>query len=122
MKTILVVDNAYSTLILLKEEFKEAGYEVLTAQTGSEALEILKNSSKTVNLVITNLRHPGLDKLDFIRFIKRHWPDLPVICHTALSGYDQLAPGDRPFDVLVEKSSDLTKLKNVVDKFFGNQE
>jgi DNA-binding NtrC family response regulator len=120
-KTILIVDNAYSTLLLLKEEFEGAGYEVLTTDSGEEALEILNNSSKPVNLVITNLRHAGPHTLDFIWLFKRNWPDLPVICLTALSEYKGLPPPDRPFDDLVEKSSDLTKLKNSVVKLIGKE-
>jgi DNA-binding NtrC family response regulator len=119
MKTILVVDNAYSTLLMLREEFEGAGYEVLTTDSGKEALEILKNPSKLVNLVITNLRHAGPNRLDFIWLLKKTWPDLPVICLTALSAYKELASHDRPFDELVEKSSDLTKLKNSVEKLIG---
>jgi len=116
MKTILAVDNAYPTLLMLKEEFERAGYEVVTTDSGKEALEILNNPSKPVNLVITNLRHSGPHTLDFIWLIKRNWPDLPVICHSALFEYNDLPPHDRPFDAFVEKSSDLTKLKNSVAK------
>lgn len=119
MKTILVVDNSYSTLLLLKEEFEEAGYEVLTTESGQEACEILNDPSKTVDLVITNLRHAGLDMLDFIWFIKKTWPDLPVICHTALSKYRDLTLQERPFDDFVDKSSDLSKLKDSVDRLIG---
>jgi CheY-like chemotaxis protein len=114
MKTILIVDDAYSTLVLLKEEFEGAGYEVLTTDSGNEALEILNDPSKRVDLLITNLRHIGPKGLDFIRLIKKIWPDLPVICLTALSGYKDLPPDDRPFDDLVEKSYDLSKLKDSV--------
>lgn len=114
MKTILIVDDAYSTLVLLKEEFEGAGYEVLTTDSGNEALEILNDPSKRVDLLITNLRHTGPKGLDFIRLIKKIWPDLPVICLTALSGYKDLPPNDRPFDDLVEKSYDLSKLKDSV--------
>jgi DNA-binding NtrC family response regulator len=121
MKTILVVDNSYSTLLLLKEEFEEAGYEVLTTESGQEALEVLNNPSRTVNIVITNLRHAGLDMLDFIWLIKRTWPDLPVICHTALSKYKDLPLQERPFDDFIDKSSDLTKLKDSVDRLIGKK-
>jgi CheY-like chemotaxis protein len=114
MKTILIVDDAYSTLVLLKEEFEGAGYEVLTTDSGNEALEILNDPSKRIDLLITNLRHTGPKGLDFIRLIKKIWPDLPVICLTALSGYKDLPPDDRPFDDLVEKSYDLSRLKDSV--------
>lgn len=119
MKTILIVDNAYPTLLMLKEEFEGAGYEVLTTDSGEEVLEILNNSSKTVNLVITNLRHAGPHGLDFIWLIKKARQDLPVICFTALSEYQELPPHDRPYDAFVEKSSDLIKLKHSVDKLIG---
>jgi DNA-binding NtrC family response regulator len=120
MKTILVVDNAYPTLLMLQEEFAGAGYEVLTTDSGEAALEILEDPSKPVNLVITNLRHAGPHGLDFIWLIKKAWPDLPVICLSALSEYQRLPPHDRPFDAFVEKSSDLTKLKYSVEKLIGN--
>ena len=116
MKTILVVDNAYSPLLMLKEEFERAGYEVLTTDSGEEAIEILNDHSKSVKLVITNLRHSGPHTLDFIWLIKKNWPDLPVICHSALFEYNELPLHDRPFDGFVEKSSDLTKLKISVAK------
>ena len=119
MKTILVVDNAYSTLLMLKDEFEGAGYEVLITHSGKEALEILSDPSNFVNLVITNMRHTGPNGLDFIWLLKRNWPNLPVICLTALSTYKKLPPHDRPFDDLVEKSSDLNKLKNSVDNLIG---
>ena len=114
MKTILVVDSAYSTLVMLKEEFEGVGYEVLTTDSGKEALEILNKPSKPVNLVITNLHHTGPKGLDFLWLIKKTWPDLPIICLTAFSEYKELPPQDRPFDDLVEKSYDLSKLKDSV--------
>ena len=104
---------------MLKEEFEGAGYEVLTTDSGEKALETLNNPSKPVNLVITNLRHAGPNMLDFIWIIKRTRPDLPVICLSGLSEYNELSPHDRPFDAFVEKSSDLTKLKDSVDKLIG---
>ena len=119
MKTILIIDKEYSTLLMLKGEFAEVGYEVVTTDSGDRALEILNDPSKPVNLVITNLRHSGPDMLDFLWQIKRAWPDLPVICFTALSKYKELPPQDRPFDALIEKSSDLTKLKDSVDRHLG---
>jgi CheY-like chemotaxis protein len=118
-KTILIVDSSHATLLLLKEEFTVSGYAVLITESGHEALEILNNPAQTVDLVITNLRHPGPDMLDFIRFIKKTWPALPVICHTALSKYQALTLQERPFDDLVDKSSDLTTLKTSVARFIG---
>lgn len=120
MKTILAIDKSYSTPLMLKDEFKNAGYEVLTTDSGEKTLQILKDPSKAINLVITNLRHAGPHGLEFMWLIKRAWPDLPVICFTALSEHQKLPSKDRPFDVLVEKSfSDLTELKSNINRLIG---
>jgi DNA-binding NtrC family response regulator len=119
MKTILIVDKPFSTLLMLQGEFTTLGYPVLTTDSGTEALKILHDPANSVHLVITNLRHAGPQGLDFIRLIKKTWPELPVICHTALYEYGELASQEQPFDVFVEKSSDLTKLKDKVEKLIG---
>ena len=119
MKTILVVDQPYSTLLMLKGEFEGLGYEVLTTDSGEEALKLLNDPAKSVRLVITNLRHAGPHGLEFIRLIKKTRPKLPVICHTALYEYGELASDDRPFDVFVEKSSNLANLKYNVQKLIN---
>jgi DNA-binding NtrC family response regulator len=122
MKTILIIDKDYSTLLMLKGEFEEAGYGVVTSDSGDEALEILNNPSNPVSLVITNLRHAGPDMLDFLWQIKKDWPNLPVICFTALSKYKELPPHGRPFEALIEKSSDLTELKDSVDRYIAKMD
>ncbi|MGP8050976.1 MAG: response regulator [Desulfobaccales bacterium] len=120
MKTILIVDNAYPTLLMLRDEFEGTGYKVMTTDSGKKALEILDNPSIPVNLVIANLRHAGPDRLDFLWLIKKTRADLPVICFTALfDEYKELPPSNRPFDDLQEKSSDLSKLKDSVAKLIG---
>ena len=122
MQTILVVDNSPSTILLLQEEFGEAGYKVLATESGQEALDLLHDPQETVDLVITNLRHAGPDMLDFIWAIRKTRPDLPIICHTALSKYKDLKPQERPFDEFIDKSSDLTRLKNSVAGLIGKKQ
>ncbi len=119
MKTILGVDKDLSTLSMLKEEFQAAGFEALITDSGEEALKILKDPAKSVDLVVTNLRHAGPHGLEFIWLIKRTRPGLSVICFSALYEYQNLSPQDRPFDIFVEKSSDLTILKHSVTQLIG---
>ncbi len=119
MKTILIIDSSCHTLLMLQEEFAGAGYAVLTTESGQEALEILHDPVRPVDLVITNLRHSGPQGLAFIRLIKKARPGLPIICLTALSEYQELPAQERPFDAFVEKLSDLTALKDSVARFLG---
>jgi hypothetical protein len=80
-----------------------------------------KAKLKTI-LIVDNayptLRHVGPHGLKFILLIKKDWPKLPVICHTALFEYKEIPPHNRPFDDFGEKSSDLTKLKDSAYNLF----
>ena len=49
METILVVDDEKNYLLVLSAVLEEEGYEVLTAQSGPEALEIQKSSDLDLN-------------------------------------------------------------------------
>jgi DNA-binding response OmpR family regulator len=56
---ILIVDDEPSIRLFLSEELLDAGYTVITAASGEEALAILEK--KTVDLVLLDLRMPGMD-------------------------------------------------------------
>lgn len=81
MQTILVVDDEPNYLVILEELLREEGYEVFCAESGQQALEIIKQSD--LDLVITDMRMPGLDGLELLKSSKERNPDLPVIMITA---------------------------------------
>jgi len=62
---ILVVDDEKDTCLLLSQVLEKEGYDVDTANSGKEALSILKK--KKINLVITDLKMPEMDGLTFLR-------------------------------------------------------
>ena len=77
MKTILIVDDEPNYLIVLTELLREEGYDVFTAQCGEEGLKVVKEID--LDLVITDMRMPGLGGLALLKEIKSHNKDLPVI-------------------------------------------
>jgi two-component system NtrC family response regulator len=81
MKTILIVDDEPNYLIVLTELLQEEGYDVFTAQSGEEGLKIVKEID--LDLVITDMRMPGMDGLALLKEIKFHYKNLPVIMITA---------------------------------------
>lgn len=81
MHTVLVVDDEPNYLIVLSEILQEEGYEVFTAQNGTAALEIIKDTD--LDLIITDMRMPGMDGLALLKAVKAHKPSLPVIMVTA---------------------------------------
>ena len=81
MKTILIVDDEPNYLIVLTELLQEEGYDVFTAQCGEEGLKVVKEID--LDLVITDMRMPGLDGFALLKEIKSHNKNLPVIMITA---------------------------------------
>ncbi len=66
---ILLVDDDPTTLELLEETLRSAGYETQSVQSGARALEVL--SSKLVSAVLLDLLMPGMDGFEVIRHIRK---------------------------------------------------
>ena len=77
METILIVDDEKNYLLVLEALLVDAGYEVVTSDSANEALEIAL--SHDLDLVITDMRMPGLDGMEFLARLSSRQPDLPVI-------------------------------------------
>ncbi len=89
--SILVVDDETAHLETLERLFDKEGYEVLTAEDGDDALDILRDRS--VNLVITDLKMPGTDGMDLLRLTKKLRPDTEVILMTAFGTVERAVRG-----------------------------
>jgi two-component system, NtrC family, response regulator len=87
METILVVDDEKNYLLVLSAVLEEEGYEVLTALSGPEAIEIQKASD--IDLVLTDMKMPAMDGIDLLERIKAYDPDVPVIIMTAHGTVDK---------------------------------
>jgi two-component system NtrC family response regulator len=81
METVLIVDDEKNYTLILAAILEDEGFETLTANSGSEALEILSESD--VDLVLTDMKMPAMDGIDLLERVKHEDPDLPVIMMTA---------------------------------------
>ena len=82
-KKILVVDDNLSFLNLMKRLFNKSDHLIITADSAEEAEHILRYEEE-ISLIITDLKMPWLNGLDFCRRVKTLKPDLKIY---ALSGY-----------------------------------
>ena len=82
MKTILVVDDETRITQLARDYLAHAGFEVVTAHTGPDALAAFK--AQHPDLVVLDLGLPGLDGLDVTRALRKD-SNVPVIMLTARS-------------------------------------
>ena len=85
-KTILVVDDDASIRESFEKILKRTGYEVLTAENGEEALDIIRQQS--VDLVLSDLRMPKMGGLKLLKASKTLSPEIEVILMTAFGDVD----------------------------------
>jgi two-component system NtrC family response regulator len=81
MDTILVVDDEINYLTVMEALLGEAGYEVLTASSGLEALKLAGHAD--LDLVLTDMKMPKMSGIELLDQVHRLYPDLPVIIMTA---------------------------------------
>jgi two-component system NtrC family response regulator len=87
MHTILVVDDEPNYQIILAELLRDEGFEVFTANNGLEALPIVKQTD--LDLIISDMRMPGMDGIQLLAQVKEFNRDLPVILITAYADVEK---------------------------------
>ncbi len=80
MRTVLVVDDEPEIVRLVRDYLERAGFEVVSAANGDEALRLFHH--RRPDLVILDLGLPGQDGLDVARTVRRS-DEVPIIMLTA---------------------------------------
>jgi DNA-binding NtrC family response regulator len=81
MSRILIVDDELSMREFLKILLEKEGYEVTAAPDAARALQIVKQ--ETIDLVVTDIRMPGMSGLELFRRMNRLRPAPPFVIMTA---------------------------------------
>ncbi len=68
-KTILTVDDSSTVRLVLSSTLKNAGYKVIEAVDGHDAITQLESGK--INMLITDLNMPRVDGIDLIRHVRR---------------------------------------------------
>ncbi|GAX89567.1 response regulator [Effusibacillus lacus] len=105
-KKVLIVDDQYGIRVLLNEVLEKEGYSVFQAPNGQTALEIVKLEKP--DLVLLDMKIPGMDGLEILRHIRVIEPDLKVFMMTAYGELDLIKEAmalgalthfTKPFDI-----------------------
>jgi DNA-binding response OmpR family regulator len=110
-KKILAVDDSLTYLEEIAGRLRQDGYDVVTARSGEEALELL--SVQPVDCILLDLMMPGLSGQETCRRIKDSvgLRDIPLIMHTALEEQEAMIEGiNVGADDYIVKSGDLEVL------------
>ncbi|WP_028321294.1 sigma-54-dependent transcriptional regulator [Desulfatiglans anilini] len=81
MQTILIVDDEKNYLVVMEALLASEGYEIITAQNGFDAVRLIEESD--LDLLVTDMKMPGMSGMELLEAAKKIQPDLPVIMMTA---------------------------------------
>lgn len=122
MKRLLFVDDAPEVLSAIRRSFFDTDYDVITADNGSRALEIMKNGD--ISLVVSDLRMPEMDGYQLLSAVKDEYPQ---VIRIILSGFadEKLvlkALQKNVAKVYLFKPWDNEVLHKLIDQVFDTQE
>ncbi len=87
MKRILVVDDEVNMCTVLKMTLEKDGYEVVTASSGEEAISLFEKNH-VFDLIISDLKMPGIDGMDLLEYCKKNGKEMPIIFITAFGSIE----------------------------------
>jgi two-component system response regulator (stage 0 sporulation protein F) len=110
---ILLVDDEEHIRLLFKEELEEEGYLIDLASNGFEAID--KVRSERFDLVVLDIKMPGMDGIQALSEIKKLNKDQPVILCSAYGEFKQDF-SSWVSDAYVVKSADTRELKDAIKR------
>ncbi len=130
---VLVVDDERSITSFLKQHFEREGYEVFTAESGEEGIDLYK--SELPDIILLDINLPGISGIETLDALRKLSDDVIVIIISAhgdietavtaikLGAYDFV---EKPFDlnrisVLIKKSLETANLKREIDYLKGKK-
>lgn len=111
MAKILIVEDDPNLCRLYSSEFSEDGYDVVTAQSGREALAVIDGQHP--DLVVLDIKMEPMDGLELLDQLMHRKVAMPVVINSAYPAFkaDFSTWGA---DAYIVKSADLTALKDTV--------
>jgi two-component system, cell cycle response regulator CpdR len=93
MPRVLIVDDEDSIRMLVARAIAMDGHEIVTAEDGAEALEILGNEQGAFDLLLTDIQMPVMDGIALALTAARDFPDLMILLMTGFADQRERASG-----------------------------
>ena len=117
-KGLLIVEDDAEMASLLKDYLKEDGYDIWSAGNGAEALVLA--SRKAFDLIITDIRMPGLTGLDILPGFRKLHPAVPIIAITAFGSREMCQKSlERGATAYLENPICLNQLGRLIHEIIG---
>jgi len=111
-RRVLLVDDEQCIRDVVSRFLQMAGFEVICANDGREAIDMV-NRQRPFDLVVTDLLMPRISGMDLIRYLKDVHPDLPILAISAAALYQREPKAD------LEEIRSATRLKTLPKPFTG---
>lgn len=112
---VLLVDDEEEFVETLAERMRTRGMDVSTSNSGANALQLVDDED--FDVVVLDLKMPGVDGIEALKRIKRRRPDIQVVLLTGHAtvekGVEAIKEGALEF---LEKPVDLRSLTDAIDK------
>lgn len=105
-KKILIVDDQFGIRTLLTEVFQEDGFDTCDASNGKDAIQL--TYAEKPDLILLDMKIPGMDGLDILRYLREEDNGVDVIIMTAYGEADRMKEAKalgalayiaKPFDI-----------------------
>ncbi len=90
---VLVVDDEKDFVEMLSLRLEESGEKVTSANSGKECLDILEKEGRNIDVVILDIKMPGMDGIEVLREIKKRFPLIEVIMLTGHGSTESAVEG-----------------------------
>ena len=118
-KSILAVDDELDILNLIKQSLDMSGFKVCTFADALAALEHFKSNSRYYDIVISDIRMPGMNGYEFIKHVKNINPKVKAVLMSAFEINDKEfhnVLSDIKIDGLLQTPFRIQQLKHTIDK------
>ena len=119
-RTVLVIDDERNMRWVLERALQKAGYDVLTAERGELGLQLF--ARHRVDLVLLDLKMPGMDGLAVLRELRQRSTSVPILLLTAYAtvptAVEALQLGASDY---LRKPFDLESILSQINRFLADQ-
>jgi DNA-binding NtrC family response regulator len=117
--TVLLLDDEFDLVTILKQGLERRGFQVFSFTDPFLALEHFKINAVNYNLVISDLRMPGMNGFEFLTKVKEIRSDIKIFLMTAFEVNDlELSVAISPFKIeeFILKTFSIQNLNMIIDK------
>jgi len=122
--TILLLDDEPTMIELLRQTlqiyFSDDKMNLLIADNGDAALRLIRENNPQINIMITDISHPGITGLDLAKIVRQEFPHIHIIIQTAYGDRDLHKTFKDFADFVLQKPYKLPDLFNAIENLLNH--